>query len=1582
MAEVVRSDRDSCTGCNRCVRNCPMEMANVTAQDAAGNIKVEIDHEKCIACGRCLIACKHGARSYVDDTARFFDDLSRGTPISLIVAPSIMSNVPEWRRLFTYLRRAGVNKIYDVSLGADICIWAHVRHLEKNDSAPLITQPCPTIVAYCERYRQDLLAHLSPVHSPMACTAIYVRKHEGLHDAIAALSPCIAKANEFEETGLTQYNVTLTKLLEHIKRLGAELPEEETGFDHGSSGLGSLFPMPGGLKENIEYFLGKNVSVDSAEGHWAFEKLAAYADTPGEMLPRVFDVLNCDEGCNIGTACPHDVNPFGVNRKMDGARKTATEGRDRAYYDGIHKRYDEALDLSDFLRGYSPHPVEMPQVSDADIEKALLLLGKDTFEKRNVNCGACGNDTCMGMARRVALGVNIPANCMVKSKEDARIEHEKKVAADDKLASLEKARDMDERARTLLNAIPLCIHFWDNTLKMIDCNKATIEFFKMHSIEELLAKHHLLNPEFQPNGEYSEEKHLHLVQKAFNEGYMRTEWTHRTLDGELIPAEVTLVRADYKGKPLMVGYTRDMREQKRMIDRINDTAAMLKAVVSNYPGSIWSINRDKIVTLFDGLRLRELGVTPDYLEGKSLDTARDRFGYIVENAYKTFDGEPHTWMGETGGKTYRARTVPIFGHDREVTGVMGSVDDITEVVSLRTELEAAHQTTTAMFDSNPHINLLFDSSFRLIDCNPTAIRFLGFETKEEMLAGFVPRLVASLPEFQPDGRPSVPLPQRLITAAEQGSEKFETEINLGGKVFNLNVEFKKIPYGNTYAIVGHVFDMTELHNREMALNRARELNDLQLAKLSLAVQAAKIGLWEWKVEKDCVLNEDSPFMWSDELRFMLGILDRDDFPDNLGALMAIMHPNDVDKVHLALVAHLYDRTEQTPFDTECRLTKKDGDVAYFRATATTVRDSDGNPLHIVGTMMDITESKHVLLDTERHRIEAEAANKAKSAFLSSMSHEIRTPMNAILGITEIQLQNRAISANTKEAFEKIYSSGEMLLNIINDILDLSKIEAGKLDVICANYEIASTISDTVQLNIMRINSKPITFELNVDERIPVTLYGDELRIKQVLNNILSNAFKYTAAGTVKLSVRLEPGSDADTEVWLVFEVSDTGQGMTRDQVSKLFDQYTRFNLEANRMTEGTGLGMSIAHNLLRLMGGTISVESELGRGSTFTVRMPQTKVGTNVLGKEMAENLQRFRVKAWKQGRRVEINYEPMPYGHVLVVDDVEANIYVASGLMAPYGLKIDSASSGAATIDKVKQGMKYDIIFMDHMMPEMDGVEATKILRDMGYDLPIVALTANAVTGQANAFLENGFNDFISKPINLMVLNAVLNKLIRDKQPPEVIAAARRQAEEKKAQAPPLAEAPQDLMPAVSPQFAEIFVRDASKSLAALEAITAKATYSEADIHNYTIFVHGMKSALANIGNGDLSDVALRLEQLGREGKTTLIAVETPPFLRALRIFVDDLASKAKTEEDRAQVGDDVNLREKLLEIIAACKDYDENTADGILTGLSRNSWPPDAKALLDGIAECLLHSDFDDIVQSIEKFLGTAPAGAGTVS
>jgi CheY-like chemotaxis protein/anti-sigma regulatory factor (Ser/Thr protein kinase) len=415
------------------------------------------------------------------------------------------------------------------------------------------------------------------------------------------------------------------------------------------------------------------------------------------------------------------------------------------------------------------------------------------------------------------------------------------------------------------------------------------------------------------------------------------------------------------------------------------------------------------------------------------------------------------------------------------------------------------------------------------------------------------------------------------------------------------------------------------------------------------------------------------------------------------------------------------------------------------------------------------------------------------------------------------------------------------------------------------------INDTVQLNMMRIGNKPIDVKLFIDEHIPTELYGDELRIKQILNNLLSNAIKYTASGTVTLTVSAEAGRE-QSDIIIVFKVTDTGQGMTPDQLNKLFDEYARFNLEANRGIEGIGLGMSITSKLIQKMNGEILMESEPGKGSAFTVRLPQ-KCGSFIeIGKELAEKLQQFSLNDKPNFDKTQIMYEPMPYGKVLVVDDMEINLYVAKGLMAPYDLKIETVDTGFAAVQKIKNDETFDVIFMDHMMPKMDGMEATRIIRDLGYINSIVAMTANVAAGQAESFLANGFDGILSKPIDIRQLDSLLRKLIYEKKPREVIEAAREQTREGKVD-----RAAQVLV--VKPELADVFTKDAEKVVAVMEIIYDYQFRRDEDIRLFTVNAHAMKSALAYVNETEISQTAKILEQAGRDRNIDLLLEKTPAF-------------------------------------------------------------------------------------------------------
>ena len=532
---------------------------------------------------------------------------------------------------------------------------------------------------------------------------------------------------------------------------------------------------------------------------------------------------------------------------------------------------------------------------------------------------------------------------------------------------------------------------------------------------------------------------------------------------------------------------------------------------------------------------------------------------------------------------------------------------------------------------------------------------------------------------------------------------------------------------------------------------------------------------------------------------------------------------------------------------------------------TITRIKQGNKFVGLGYIYDMSKQTKLKEQIKDALYRAENANRAKSIFLANMSHEIRTPMNAILGTAEIEMQKTSLPPDTEEALDRICESGNLLLNIINDILDFSKIEAGKLEIVPTVYEIPSLINDIVQINRMHYESKPIEFSVEIDANMPLTLFGDELRIKQVLNNILSNAHKYTNEGSVKLSVWFEKENDgASDDITFVFSVSDTGQGMTTEQISKLFDEYTRFNINVNRTVVGTGLGMSITKRLIDMMSGEILVESKLGKGSKFTVRIPQKSIGTNICGTELIGKLHNstFNISCIK--KKMQFLREHMPYGRVLIVDDVASNLYVAKGMLQPYGLQIDTASSGFEAIDKIKQGKSYDIIFMDYMMPKMDGIEAMNTLRDMGYKKPIVALTANALAGQSEIFLSKGFDGYISKPIDSRELNTLLNEMVRDKHAAQVNATN-----------------------AVNAEIINIFLEDAKNCIAMLEELNAKNFDNDKDAKLYTTTIHGIKSALANIGESELSNEALKLETAGRDQNIAAISSETPAFLKKLQTLI-----------------------------------------------------------------------------------------------
>jgi len=617
----------------------------------------------------------------------------------------------------------------------------------------------------------------------------------------------------------------------------------------------------------------------------------------------------------------------------------------------------------------------------------------------------------------------------------------------------------------------------------------------------------------------------------------------------------------------------------------------------------------------------------------------------------------------------------------------------------------------------------------------------------------------------------------------------------------------------------------------------------------------------------------------------------------------------------------------------------------------------------------LSRTRHYIkeLETKSEQLElaldrAHAAGRSRRDFLAAMSHEIRTPLNAIIGITQMEMQKQNIPDEFASAFEKIYSSGIGLLGIINDILDLSKIESGKMELHEAKYDLPGLINDTTQLNIIQLSSKPIEFIVNVDEDLPSKLVGDELRLKQVLNNLLSNAIKYTSRGYVKLTVTHIQESNNSVE--LVFIVEDTGRGISDDDLKRMFTTYTRFDADHSG-EQGTGLGLSISKSLVVLMGGNIKVESEYGKGSTFIATVKQKAVRCKKIGPKRAEKLRTFTFMKKNQLNKRKIQHDLLPYGKVLVVDDVESNLYVAHGLLSAYKLTVDTADSGIQAIEMIKKGKSYDIIFMDHMMPDLDGIETTQALRKMGYKNPIVALTANALVGNDKMFMQRGFDGFISKPIDIKHLDNILNRFIRVELEKNIQENLAKELSIKK-----------DLSSGKNIDLVKSFLRDAVKAVDSLHKIERElylVSSGDIDLKAFITVTHAMKSALANIGETEKSAFALNLETAGRNGDRIFILDNIDPFINMIETLIAELRTinEPSKHEDHDVTEDLDYLTKHLSAFIAACEQYDITAAFAAIDAIKENSWNKDTMNALNELHDILfLDSDFEAAIERAKIF------------
>lgn len=722
-------------------------------------------------------------------------------------------------------------------------------------------------------------------------------------------------------------------------------------------------------------------------------------------------------------------------------------------------------------------------------------------------------------------------------------------------------------------------------------------------------------------------------------------------------------------------------------------------------------------------------------------------------------------------------------------------------------------------------------------------------------------------------------------------------------------------------------------------------------------------------------------------------------------------------------------------------------------------------------------------------------SQTKSAFLANMSHEIRTPMNAIVGIGEILLRED-LSSPQKKHVMGIVNAGNSLLTIINDILDISKMESGKFNIVEDEYELESLIYDIVAVISVRLNDKPIKFLVDVDPDLPKYLTGDMVRIKQVLTNIIGNSTKFTNSGYIRLGIR---GEVKDGEITLTMPVEDTGIGIRKEDLDKLFESFSQLDTHKNRSVEGTGLGLAISKQLCVLMGGNITVESVYGQGSTFTIRVKQrvtrpekviqipmvdhmhllllepseimrahyevcmgrlhlsydtcddfntfineAQTGSYTHAVANRESLARLAEEspdlpvltpialvALKEQTNLQeyghtiigplftlqlaavlsndpvqsvrlqrggidmLSIQPMPFVRVLIVDDNEVNLQVASGLMRPYYMNIDCALSGKLALMMMESG-SYDLVFMDHMMPEMDGVEALKLIRALKSpqkDIPVIALTANVTRGAQDLFLQSGFNDFLSKPIDTVRLNMILKKWLGN-----------------------LNEAREKENPQKAKEFYENLVQDghggnlksSSKELesalyvdfkAGIEKLGDREVYSsilatysrsarekqkslprllDIDIETFTIEAHGLKGASGGICAMVVAEAAANLEHMAKENKVQEIKQILPAFLVVLQdtlkeidhfIGIED-GSDEETVPALEQYKEGNFSEEDLLAFKDAFWNFDSDSIKELLTAHDVFCYEEREEKLLSELKKCYESYNFDAPIQLIDDY------------
>jgi PAS domain S-box-containing protein len=938
----------------------------------------------------------------------------------------------------------------------------------------------------------------------------------------------------------------------------------------------------------------------------------------------------------------------------------------------------------------------------------------------------------------------------------------------------------------------------------------------------------------------------------------------------------------------------------------------------------------------------------DYVKRSSL-----RFSGIMSWEDSITVDDVISWPS-VGKRLYRITLKRMTDNDGQFDGMVYTLHDVTGLRQAEAQRRLDDMLASARMPA-----MIWDEKGNVAAYNNDIAEIFG---APENLAPeeFNTFLMEIQPEYQPNGTETEHLVQTLIhNTLDNGSSRISLNLmNNRGKRIDFEITATRILLPSGYRLILYYHDVTGIK----AVNAETWEDDKRIRMMLDSTPMICILHDENSNVIDCNKKALNIFGVHDKVDFIWRFPDF--FPEfqpdgsrrhDKAALISrkLFEDGAIDSFEWMFVT-----ADGTPIPAEVTLVRIQWKDAYhYMSYSRDLREIKANEQRVLESIE--LNQKLELLELQKEA--AQAASEAKSLFLANMSHEIRTPMNAIIGMSELLLSGKKLDDDQLHYVQNIHTSATFLMDIINDILDYSKIQAGKLSLVPGHYDFHLVIDNIESMIHFLAGNKGIDFNLVTKGEIPKYLYGDDIRLRQALLNILNNAVKFTDKGQVVLTISV-------TDAYIFFDISDTGIGIRQEDIPLLFDAFTQTDMQKNRSKEGTGLGLAISKSVIEMMDGIIAVESEYGQGTIFHITIPKV-LGEETLVNRAGEN--DFRIYA--------------PDAKILVVDDNSVNLNVACGLLKLCKIAADTAMYGLQAIEAINKN-QYDIVFMDHMMPGMDGVEATKIIRETNKNVIIIALTANAVAGAKEEFFAAGMNDWLTKPINKALFFKVLEKWI----PPEKIIKTK-------------AETADSVDEGKGGETGGGMRDEFRRSIEQIEGLSVQTglertfeweTYEKSlklliteiencgkklneflasgDMKNFSITVHGMKGALNFTGALELSRRAYDLEIASDKEDAIFCASNLPPFLEKLERFGQSLAQAfEKKNQNRAPPVIPPELPPVFLRLTAALAEMDFLAIDEGTESLDAMNTDGTLKDEIERVKDSILMMDYKGAIKIMQELL-----------